>query len=954
MIADPINNENRNNVSFRNIFKIFLKTSRKRVILFIISGTLIFLAITGFLMVWFSYRSTAFAQFIDNYHDWNNDNMISVFSSNTVSGMPEFDLDYMDNFTKEYQRAANELIPNVAGTNYTSALSGQFYGFDPLEYVWLDYEIMTLNTPAYDMLENFLVAGRMPKNSSELLYFQMYSFANFWVNDTATIYAVENLVTLTRDYNIVGVVKDIDYFFPSSGFSGDIFKWSDIVGEFDTYNREELFLTNVENFTEIINSYPLFSGVVMQATEFNYDISAIDLANLYDFINTFPTGSNYFYSNIVGYYIDLCPDLRAALINFADFWNEEIINIISISAPLLFLIGLISMVTLNIGSRELERTFRIMKLKGLDYSYIQKIILLENVSLTLFSMLIGSSLGILAGYLYSFSLANRPEHFYSSLLAEPSLYVGIASFILILFSIGFFIENSIAKSTIKAQEQFKLRRERLRKIFSTNEFRLLVITLVVSIFALGGYLIYRYTGPSTFYTAMWSYLLLFWFLIILSITLLCLFVLLMIARLIAILWTYFGKNIWQKNKNLLTLSIKHISFNKKGYQKIVIISLIFGLGFLPGLIMKRSTQDQLALEAELTIGCSELAITDWFDPSENKRPQIESWDCVNNVTEVTVYKIFNFNEYLYYPRAFTMNLVVIDELENFTNIINFNLLEQQNITKEDILSLSSTSTFFMDTKYAKKKNFEFGDPFTSTDFTIQRNEFNLTYTKSFKYFPLLPLPKKELFYQFMDYYSMVTSRETGNLILDSQDVDSNVAVNKVLLIKPRSVEDIPTIKFLLRDLRFSAYTKEDINADLYLSISPFSNNLLILTTIMTIFTLIFVGYFSAREVYLDRVRIIESFYRVGANRRQIWGSFTLELLFTAALPIIISSFVYLPFYKILGTDFLNVQERFYYIQIWHPAWILILTLLIGLIAISSGWLLGIIPLVRSYKPIKQE
>jgi len=905
-------------------------------------------------MVWFSYRTTAFAQYIDNYHNWNNDDLISVFSSRTDSGIPEYDLDYMENFTREFRGAANNVIPNVAGNNYTSALSGQFYGFDSLEFVWLDYEIMTLNIPAYDILENFLVAGRMPMNSSELLYVQRYSFANFWVNDTATIYAVENLVTLTQDYNIVGVVQNIDYLFPSYGFSGDIFEWSDIVGEFDTYYREELFLTNIENFTEIINSYPLFSGVIMQATDFNYDITAIDLAKLYDFINNFPTGSNYYYSNIVDYFVDVCPDLRTALINFAEFWNEEVVNIISICAPLLFLIGLISMVTLNIGSRELERTFRIMKLKGLDYSYIQKMILLENVLLTLFSMFIGSSLGLLVGYLYSLGLENHFAHFYSSLFTEPSLYVGIAASILILFGIGFFIENSIAKSTIKAQDQFKLKREKLRKIFSTNEFRLLVVTLVVSIVAWGGYLVFRYTGPTTFFTAMWSYLFLFWFLIILSITLLGLFILLMIARLLAILWTFIGKNIWQKNKNLLTLSIKHITFNKKSYQKIVIISLIFGLGFLPGLIMKKSTQDQLALEAELTVGCSELAITNWFDPSENKRPQIESWDCVSNVTEVTVYKIFNFNEYLYYPRAFTMNLVVIDELENFTNIINFTLLEQQNITKEDILSLSRTSTFFMDTKYTKKKNFEFGDNFESTDFTLQRNEFNLTYIKSFKYFPLLPLPKKELFYQFMDYYSMVTSRETGNLILDSQDVDSNIAVDKVLLIKPRSVEDISTIKFLLRGLRFRAYTEEDINANLYLSISSFSNSLLILTTIMTVFTLIFVGYFSAREVYLDRVRIIESFYRVGANRRQIWGSFTLELLFTAVLPIIISSFVYLPFYKVLGTNFLNVQEKFYYMQIWHPAWILILTLVVGLIAISSGWLLGIIPLVRSYKPIKQE
>ena len=931
-----------------------MKTSRKRITLFIISGIIIFLAITGFLMVWFSYRYSAFGRYIDAYHDWNSDNMISVFSSKVASGIPDFDVNYISNFTYEFKTAVNSLIPGVASDQYTSALSAQFHYFYSLENIWLDYELMTLDDLSYPVLENCLVDGRLPENSSELLYYPRYSFSNYEIGDNVTIYAIANTLTPYHNYTVVGVVRNLDTLFPTYGFSGDLFEWSFEVGEFDLYNKEEIFFTNRSNFTEIINSYNLFSGIIMQAVDFDYDITTIDLKKLYDYINTFPQGSNYYYSGIVGYYVDVCPDLREALINFANFWTEEVADIISISAPLLFLIGIISYVTLNIGSRELERTFRIMKLKGLDYKYIRKVIFQENIFLTLISMLAGSALGILVGYFFSLNIENRPQNFYLNLLTEPTLYICIGAFIFILFGIGFYIENSIAKSTVKVLEPYKAKREKLRKLLSTNEFRLLVITLIVSIIAWGGYLLYRYLGPSTFYTTMWSYIFIFWFLIIASIALLGLFIFLLLARLLTVFWNFLGSNIWENEKNLLTLSIKHISFNRQGYQKIVLVSLIFGLGFLPGLIMKESTNQQLALEAELSVGCADLAITNWFDPSENKRSQIEAMTYVDNLTEITIYKIFNYNEYLYYPRAFTMNLLVIEEPRNFTNIIDFTLLEEQNITKEDILAFESGTSFFMDKKYTRKRGFQHGDPFRSTDFSIQRDEFNLTFKKSFDYFPLLPLPKKDLFYQFMDYYSIVTNRATANMILDSQGLDSNIAVNKYLLITPTNLEHIPEIKYFLRDLRFTAYTAANINNNLYLSISPFSNNILIITSVLMIFSLLFVGFFSAREIYMDRVRIIESFYRVGANRTQIWGSFTIELIFTAILPIILSSFVYLPFYKVLGVSFLNISEYYHTFQTWKPAWLLVLTVLIGLISITVGWIVGLIPLVRSYKPIKQE
>ena len=119
--TDPQPNSSK--IIFSEIFKIFLKTGRKRVILSILCGTIIFLTITSLIMVVYTRRFETFQTFQAKNVDWLNDGDISIGSNRENFCLLDFPDNYLDNLSNEFISKAQEYIPGLDVYNYTAAIS---------------------------------------------------------------------------------------------------------------------------------------------------------------------------------------------------------------------------------------------------------------------------------------------------------------------------------------------------------------------------------------------------------------------------------------------------------------------------------------------------------------------------------------------------------------------------------------------------------------------------------------------------------------------------------------------------------------------------------------------------------------------------------------------------------------------------------------------------------------
>jgi hypothetical protein len=72
-----------------------MKTSKKRIVTTILVGAIIFLALTSFFMIWYSQRYNTFFSYMDQNHDWIDDNKISIQSVDYLHGGFSIDTNYL-------------------------------------------------------------------------------------------------------------------------------------------------------------------------------------------------------------------------------------------------------------------------------------------------------------------------------------------------------------------------------------------------------------------------------------------------------------------------------------------------------------------------------------------------------------------------------------------------------------------------------------------------------------------------------------------------------------------------------------------------------------------------------------------------------------------------------------------------------------------------------------------
>lgn len=284
-------------------------------------------------------------------------------------------------------------------------------------------------------------------------------------------------------------------------------------------------------------------------------------------------------------------------------------------------------------------------------------------------------------------------------------------------------------------------------------------------------------------------------------------------------------------------------------------------------------------------------------------------------------------------------------------MIDTELLKGTKVSREDIQALEAGDNFLANNKFARRNNLQPDEEYDTSDYALYPE--NITFVDSYNYFPITPLAKKPLF-SSIEVFSFVGKKDFIGDFINSLGFDTSVDVKSMKLIKVTDTSSLSLVQEQLRASGFNAMTSEDYFEDLYSDIETFTRYNLLLFGILACFSLFYIGYFTGQKIYEERVRIIESLYRVGAVRGQIVGLFTFEMGLTNLLPMVVTILSSLPLLKVISINTLGAQNVYYPFKPGIPIWVYFVVIIGGVVLAIGGWLLSLAPSVYRYRPIKQE
>ena len=944
--------------SLLSLFRIFIKTSRNRVILTLVCSIIIFISITCFSLFAYNYRFDFYVNYLDENENYLNDGFVSAASSRTFVGNLSFSPTFMDEMTQEFSDITTSYFPSIEVENSTSLISAQvfkriyspYFGYEPE-----NYKILTIDDKSYSIFNESLLEGRLPQNSSELALLRLGDVLDS-VNDSITLYESEYMLQ-PQNFTIVGLVEIDPLKYTDAHVSHDIFI-KDFHSEtlFHDFYPTATFVTNFTMFSEIAAFYTYYIGLVEYMVDLEFDCDAIRISKLNDYLLSIPLASLFPTSELINYYVLSALDLNDLFLGFIEEWMAETIQIMALNIPLLLLIGIITGVVLNIGAKNLDSAYRRMKLHGLSYNNMRSMILLESSSFSVISIFTGVSIGLVINYSLITSRPERPPNYFVDFLQEPLLLLLIGTFFLGFIFMSYYTQNTIAKKASETiSEEYKMKRTKFKQIFSTNEFRFFVFALIIALISIIFYFQFSGAETTSAISTNISYVTIFWFMISVSASILIVFVLLLIARLVTLMWSFISKIAWKRNINIGSLSIKHLTVSKKTYQMAILTALIFGVLVLPTAAIDYSVKQNLTREANLNVGSSDLAIVGWTDPEEERDYIFDNIAEIDNYTEVVYYQVISYYGSAIEP-ANTINLVGLENPEIFLDIINYDLMKDRSWKDENVLALKKPGTFLIDKKTSRKLDFKPGN-FYYTDYFTKHYQ-NYTIEHRYNYFPCAPIPKKSIFNTDREVYTFVGSLESVKTITEDLNIAVGVRTLRFKLIKAINQSSVPIIKEKLSQesvIRANElYDINDMYNELYAEIDSFSKSNIVFYSILIFIVVGFVGYFTGLKAFEERGRIIEVLYRIGSEREKILGIFMFENLMINILPLTVAMLVSLSLIRVEQLYAFGLQEIYYSYKPGIPVWLFILLLLAGLACTTAGWLISMIPQIKRYRPVKQE
>lgn len=938
---------------------VFLKTSKKRLLISVLVSFFLFLLLTTFLLTWFNYRYKSFENYYTDY-DWYDDSRVSI-STRYLSLKNDTDT-YLALAVDELHAILDDIAAGMFD-NYTALMR---YKMESINYNLTqiyDASLLTLQQEAFDILTTGIVEGRLPYTESELIYYPSDLLSpNYQIGDQLGLQVTMDGTSYTHNFTIVGIIDSVSHTLYQNGYSNDIFEFIRVSGEEFDHFQMDLFFTNPQLFVDIVANYPYNqTGSLTFKMDFNYqfDVKAshnlLTIASELNIIQAY-SDFEYFFD-----FSTLCNDLESFIIGFEFNWLSQTLTIFVLGVPIFLLFGLLIIELFNTGNFEKTAQFKLFKIYGLEFATLRKILFTENLITALVGFFSGIPLGILIGFgISSYGLDVATINLYLTAFLEPT----IPLILLVLFSFlligGFVTETFLAKRTVQlTSEIFKSKRKKfIRRLFTSIESLFLISGIITIVIGLLSW-VYISSLPYDIISVFIILLDVSLVLMIIGILLTIASLFLILSRLLVFLCRYVGKKIWQRRKSYFTLALKQLSIYSNDYKRAIFAMLLISLCVSPGLVMTKSSNDHLEMEANLNVGFSDVIIHTWADNNAMLMENISAITGVDLLTKVEVVTIrLGIVKATSSEKAFYVDILNIYNVTDFIDIISANFPDSCKYTLADIAKLETNMTYMMSSKYAQRKNYDKKALYTSSEITSSyEDSYDMTFINKFDCFPLLPYKSTNFLERVVeDRYNLVMSNLTFSQLRYKFGYSTGVSNDIYILVRTTSTANNTLIANEIKNLPYDIHvtTFEDELSALSLTTNKFAFAFLIVVTIITFILVIFYGFLTARNIYKQKMRIVETEYNVGARKYQILFNFSIELLLALIVPLVISIITSSTLLYTIYDYFFGIPQTYKKFVPWLPVWFIVLILLFCLVSISIGWLLELWNQFHRYRPARQE
>ena len=899
----------------------------------------------------------------------------------------DFESNYLDNIINNITSIFENYFPNSIES---STLSLSIDLNDNSENTNF-FRLKTFNVLTDTLLQENLLMGRLPNNTSEILLYQ----SNEQIGHQYSLYQELELdffhayPSVARNYTICGIISDLDKSFLSNNYSSDIvtqnkrfrLNFTDTMGylfyaspSFDT----NTFITSPELFINLLNEVNSTRETLFNlAIDYSYRANSFEIYKINEQIERFRPIYNdkakvdLEFGNDIGLQIGV--DILLLTFYFQDFWLYETIRLAFASLALFAILILSINELFSTDYKELQTIIRKMKVQGISSKTIYSIIALENLFISFFSFIGGLLCGFFIGFCVekviglNFSFTNLLTNLWT-----PFFIIACSCFIFGFLLIGMINRFRIIKNTslldiIIAKPR---KHKRMRFLIHILKSKILWFLLCGVFFVFGivfyidsnqafiGYPnLYVYSGGVITRLIVNENVIYSIFLMIFIIGLMFIILLLSIlSELYSMLWKYIGEKLWLKHKNFFTFSLRNISLNNKTlvrYFSVLFVSIII---IIPGITLNSSLKNHIGVNAKLANHCTDLVINN-FDSNISIEKEMETIPGIERLSEVKYYEILSELGTFPDDKLFFISLLVINTSE-YIQLVDFSMDSIEfDFELDDISKLEQNLTFMVDELYAQDAGLNKGTNLYTGQFLLTNLNQTLQYIRDFSVFPGMQR-HEELSSPYYHYYEakihLIIDFSTYDLIFEQVQNYETIVNETNLLIKTNTDSNIINIQSIIQErYDYNAMTIQDrieqMTDNTYFSVVYLE----IISIFFAVLLLLFLSYLIGYELYNEQLRAIEFGYRIGASRAQLSKSILIKFLLFISLPIILSFILGVALIKIYSL-LTNADSSFYPINIHLTWWMISIIFIIISCTVGMGWLLGNISRIYQYKPLKQE
>lgn len=952
------NKNEKQNPSFITIMKIYLKSNKKRIKFSLIFIFLLFIFTSTLLLTWISYQNVSFQKHSTEI-DWFNDQNLSSFTKYNKVISNNISANYLDSALSDIQELYEKEIPGVI-SKISGTVEIVFKGPDPIYGDLTDYTIKTFDQETINIINSDIIEGNLPQNSSELLLLYSEGPYQDYFEISDILQLKPNLPDINlNNYSISGIVHNLKETLKLYDYSSDLVFGFPRNERYDYYTYSQsiqTFITTPDYLFGLLNNFTLFSGTTVIAFDITFNETAINYSIVEKYkaiLSQWMDGIELPFDSQV--LIKIGADLLDVFDEFQQEWRIETIKMGITGILVSFLLILVIFETMNYNKKELQHTFRLMKIQGLDNKKIRKVVLIESVFIASASLLFGLIFSTVISYVL-ISILNWKISFgfFMSNLVNPLFTVIVFGLFVLILLISFCLKMSYSNnSRVDISELLEEKDRRgIRKFLTSFELIFFTIGGVALSVSIPGIIVlvressvYQPLDSNLFNLLLLVLLLLGSFFILISIISL-------FAKFIAFSWSIIGKYFWTKNKGIANLSLKNISQSYLTYQRSIMVVLFVGFSLLPGFVIYPSINNHIETNSLLAGGYSDLIIYSW-NGDEVLSEKISNLTGINLTTVTTQMKFRSIG--LENIRS-EVDILSINATE-FVKVVSSNEIEILNHDCSNIELLKSDMTCFINSQFANEYGYSRTNKIKIENFWDSINNYQLSPIANFIHFPLIPnyiqYQGERLFDRTLHIQLVLDARTYEQIIADAFSVEI-LSTEQQFLIKLNDGVNITDIQSqIYNEFGINAKSIDEIRKSSLNNLADFNVILVIISSIFSILILFFNGFVVGQDIYQQRLRNIEADYRLGATKKQILFEYSLEITLIVFLPMIFAillGVITSQYYHI----FLNIEINYLNFKSWIPWWVVILIFILSFTSIFLGWYSNIYYNIRDYKPTKQE